>query len=35
VEAGRKAFVAGRIARRREAVASSPTTGVASSQTSS
>jgi thiazole synthase len=35
VEAGRKAFVAGRIERRREGIASSPTSGVASSQTSS
>ena len=35
VEAGRKAFLAGRIARRREAVASSPTAGMASAQTSS
>ena len=35
VEAGRKAFVAGRIVRRLEAKASSPASGVASSQTSS
>ncbi|MBM3933758.1 MAG: thiazole synthase [SAR202 cluster bacterium] len=35
VEAGRKAFIAGRIVRRTEAVASSPTTGVAANATRS